>query len=100
MPSTELPKGSIIERLERNNRGARQFTGNRIVLTPETRNPLIQSGDGNFQVTFPAGSIQTTTVLTYTEEALTITNQPDIVGATPSSAFAYQLDVGAGLQSP
>ena len=93
MPSTELPKGSIIERSERNNRGARQFTGNRIVLTPETRNPLIQSRDGNFQVTFPSGSIQTTTVLTYTEAALTITNQPDIVGATPSSAFAYQLDL-------
>ena len=100
MPATELPKGSIIERSERNNRGARQFTGNRIVLTPETRNPLIQSRDSNFQVTFPSGSIQTTTVLTYTEEALTITNQPDIVGATPSSAFAYQLDVGAGLPSP
>ena len=93
MPSTELPKGSIIERSKRNNRGSRQFTGNRIVLTPETRNPLIQSRDGNFQVTFPSGSIQTTTVLTYTEEALTITNQPDIVGATPSSAFAYQLDL-------
>ena len=93
MPSTELPKGSIIERLERNNRGDRQFTGNRIVLTPETQNPLIQSEDGNFQVTFPSGSIQTTTVLTYTEEALTITNQPDIVGATPTSALAYQLDL-------
>ena len=91
MPSTELPKGSIIERLERNNRGDRQFAGNRIVFTPETQNPLIQSRDGNFQVTFPAGSIQTTTVLTYTEEALTITNQPDIVGAIPSPAFAYQL---------
>lgn len=93
MPSTELPKGSIIERLERNNRGTRQFTGNRIVLTPETRNPLIQSQDGNFQATFPSGSIQTTTVLTYTEAALTITNQPDIVSAVPSSAFAYQLDL-------
>ena len=93
IPSTELPKGSIIERLERNNRGSRQLTSNRIVLTPETRNPLIQSGDGNFQVTFPSGSIQTTTVLTYTEDTLTITNQPDIVGAIPSSAFAYQLDL-------
>lgn len=93
MPSTELPQGSIIERLERNNRGARLFAGNRIILTPETQNPLIQSRDGNFQVTFPAGSIQTTTVLTYTEAALTITNQPDIVDAMPSSAFAYQLDL-------
>ena len=91
MPSTELRKGSIIERLERNNRGDRQFAGNRIVFTPETQNPLIRSRDGNFHVTFPDGSIQTTTVLTYTEEALTITNQPDIVGATPSPAFAYQL---------
>ena len=94
MPSTELPKGSIIENLERNNRGSRQLTSNRIVFTPETRNPSIQSRDGNFQATFPSGSIQTTTVLTYTEEALTITNQPDIVGAVPSSAFAYQLDLG------
>ena len=93
MPSTELPEGSIIERLERNNRGDRQFAGNRIVLTPETQNPLIQSQDGNFQVTFPSGSIQTTTVLTYTEAALAITNQPDIVGATPASAFAYQIDL-------
>ena len=93
MPSTELPKGSIIERLERNNRGSRQFDGNRIVLTPEAQNPLIQSQDGNFQVTFPPGSIQTTTVLTYTEAALTITNQPDIVSAMPSSVFAYQLDL-------
>ena len=93
MPSTELPNGSIIEKSERNNRGTRQFIGNRIVLTPETQHPLIQSRDNNFQVTFPSGSIQTTTVLTYTEEALTITNQPDIVGATPSSAFAHQLDL-------
>ncbi len=93
MPSTELPEGSIIERVKRNNRGSREFTGNRIVLIPETPNPLIQSRDGNFQAIFPEGSIQTTTVLTYTEEALTITNQPDIVGATPSSAFAYQLDL-------
>ena len=93
MPTTELPEGSIIEKLERNNRGDRRFAGNRIVLTPETQNPLIQSQDGNFQVTFPSGSIQTTTVLTYTEAALTITNQPDIVGAIPTSALAYQLDL-------
>ena len=91
MPSVEQPNGGIIEILERNNSGFRQFSGNRIVLTPETADPSVQNSDGSFRVTFPSGSIQTTTVLTYTEEALTITNQPDIVGATASSAFAYQL---------
>ena len=68
MPSAELPKGGIIEILERNNRGDRQFVGNRIVLTPETPNPSIQSEDGSFRVTIPSESLQTTTVLTYTEE--------------------------------
>ncbi|MCY3742749.1 MAG: C25 family cysteine peptidase [Candidatus Poribacteria bacterium] len=93
MPSAELPKGSIIERLERNNIGDRQFVGNRIVLTPETPNPSIQSKDGSFRVAIPSESLQTTMVLTYTEAALTITNQPDIVKATPASALAYQLDL-------
>ena len=91
MPSAEQPKGGIIERLERNNRGYRQFVGNRIVLTPETPNPSIQSKDGSFRVTIPSESLQTTTVLTYTEAALTINNQPDIVKAIPASALAYQL---------
>ena len=93
MPSAEQPKGGIIEILERNNRGDRQFVGNRIVLTPETPNPPIQSEDGSFRVTIPSESLQTTTVLTYTEAALTITNQPDIVKAIPASALAYQLDL-------
>ena len=91
MPSPEQPDGGIIEIRERNNSGSRRFSGNRIVLTPETPDPSVQNSDGSFRVTFPSGSIQTTTVLTYTEEALTITNQPDIVSATASSAFAYQL---------
>ena len=91
MPSPEQPDGGIIEIRERNNSGSRQFSGNRIVLTPETPDPSVQNSDGSFRVTFPSGSIQTTTVLTYTEEALTITNQPDIVEGTASSVFAYQL---------
>ncbi|MYA98080.1 hypothetical protein F4X90_00140, partial [Candidatus Poribacteria bacterium] len=98
MPSAELPKGSIIERLERNNVGDRQFVGNRIVLTPETPNPSIQSKDGSFRVAIPSESLQTTMVLTYTEAALTITNQPDIVKATPASALAYQLDLSEGTE--
>ncbi|MDE0468182.1 MAG: C25 family cysteine peptidase [Candidatus Poribacteria bacterium] len=89
--SAELPKGSIIEKRERNNWASKQFSGNRIILTPETRNPPIQSPDGLFQVTIPSGSIQTSTVLTYTEETLTITNQPDIAVAIPTSAIVYQL---------
>ena len=93
LPSAELPKGSIIERREGNNRGDQQFTGNRVVLTPDTLNEPFQSQDGKFRLTIPAGSLQTSTVLTYTEEPLTIINQPDIVGAIPSSAFAYQLDL-------
>ena len=90
-PSAELPKGSIIERRERNNWASKRFSGNRIILTPETLNQPIQSPDGIFQVTIPPGSIQTSTVLTYTEEDLTITNQPDIAMAIPTSAVAYQL---------
>ena len=90
-PSAELPKGSIIEKREGNNWTSKRFSGNRIILTPETRNQPIQSPDGIFQVTIPPDSIQTSTVLTYTEEALTITNQPDIAVAIPASAIAYQL---------
>ena len=93
MPSDDQPKGSILEIRESNNRGSRQFVGNRIVLTPEMPNPSIQSEDGNFQVTFPSESLQTTTVLTYTEAGLTITNQPDIAKAIPAAAFVYQLDL-------
>ena len=93
MPSAEQSKGGIIEISERNNRGDRQFVGNRIVLTPETPNPPVQSEDGSFQVAIPPESLQTTTVLTYIEEALTIINQPDIVKATPASVLAYQLDL-------
>ena len=93
MPSAEQPKGGIIEIRERNNIGSRQFVGNRIVLTPETPHPPIQSEDGNFRIAIPSESLQTTTVLTYTEAALTITNQPDIVKATPASVLAYQLDL-------
>ena len=93
MPSAEQSKGGIIEISERNNRGDRQFVGNRIVLTPETPNPSVQSKDGSFQVAIPPENLQTTTVLTYIEAALTIINQPDIVKATPASALAYQLDL-------
>ena len=94
MPSAEQPNGSILEKDERrNNVGTRQFVGNRIVLTPEMSNPSIQSEDGSFRVTFPSESLQTTTVLTYAETALTITNQPDIVKTIPASALAYQLDL-------
>lgn len=92
-PSPELPKGSIIERRERNNWASRQFSGNRIVLTPGTRNQPIQSPDGILRITLPPNSLQTSTVLTYAEEALTITNQPDITAVTPASALAYQFDL-------
>ena len=93
MPSAEQPKGGILEIRERNNRGSRQFVGNRIVLTPETPNPSVQSKDGRFRIAIPPESLETTTVLTYTEAAFTITNQPDIVKAIPASAVAYQLDL-------
>ena len=93
MPSAEQPKGSILEIREVNNRGTRQFVGNRIILTPETPNPSIQSKDGRFQIAIPSENLQTPTVLTYTETELTITNQPDIVKAIPAATFAYQLDL-------
>ena len=42
----------------------------------------------------PSGSLQTRTVLTYAEAALTITNQPDITAAIPASeTLAYELDL-------
>ena len=91
-PSTELPKGSIIESRERNNWVSRQFSGNRIVLTPGTHNEPIQSPDGVFRIAVPSGDLQTRTILTYAEEPLTITNQPDIT-ASPASVLAYQFDL-------
>ena len=93
-PSVELPNGSIIERRERNNWVSRRFSGNRIVLTPETHNQPIQSPDGIFSIAVPSGNLQARTVLTYAEEALTITNQPDITAASPTSeTLAYQLEL-------
>ena len=100
-PSTEFPQGSIIEARERNNWTSRQFSGNRIILTPETLDQPIQSPDGIFRIAVPSGSVQTSTVLTYAEEALTITNQPDIAAAlsTPET-LAYQFDLEElGLQT-
>ncbi len=93
MPTAELPKGNFIERRESNNRGYREFTANRIVLSPEVLDQPFQSEDGRFRIAVPPEDLHTSTVLTYIEEPLTITNQPDIVGAIPSSAFAYQLDL-------
>ena len=93
-PSEGLPRGSILEQRERNNSAAKRFTGNRFVLTPNTSNQPIQSPDGTFQVTVPSGSLQTPTVLTYSEGVLTITNQPDIAAISESAPqVAYQLDV-------
>ncbi len=96
-PSADLPNGSIIEKRERNNWVSKQFSGNRIILTPETLDQPIQSPDGIFQISVPSGSVQTSTVLTYSEEALTITNQPDITAGTLSTSetLAYQFDVTA-----
>ena len=95
-PSAELPKGSIIERRERNNWASKRFSGNRIILTPETLDQPIQSPDGIFRIAVPSGSVQTSTVLTYAEETLTITNQPDIKAATLSTAaLAYHFDLEA-----
>ena len=103
-PSAELPQGSIIEERERNNWTSRQFSGNRIILTPETLDQPIQSPDGIFRIAVPSGSVQTSTVLTYAEEAVTITNQPDIAAETRSTlkTLAYQFDVEAsgGQTSP
>ena len=94
-PSTELPQGSILERREQNNSAMKRFAGNRFVLTPETLGQPIQSPDGIFQVTVPPGNLQASTVLTYSEETLTITNQPDIaVVSTSTPQVAYQLDLG------
>ena len=93
-PSEGLPRGSILEQREQNNSAAKWFTGNRFVLTPGALEQPIQSPDGTFQVTVPSGSLQTPTVLTYSEEALTITNQPDIAPISESVPHvAYQLDV-------
>ena len=103
LPSTEFPQGSIIEARERNNWTSRQFSGNRIILTPETLDQPIQSPDGIFRIAVPSGSVQTSTVLTYAEEVLTITNQPDIAAETLSTAepLAYQFDLEeSGLQTP
>ncbi len=98
--SAELPQGSIIESRERNNWASKRFSGNRIILTPETLNQPIQSPDGIFRIAIPSGSVQTSTVLTYAEEALTITNQPDITAANPTSVLAYQFDLEeSGLQT-
>ena len=95
-PSAELPKGSIIEKRERNNWVSKGFSGNRIILTPEVLDQPIQSPDGIFRIAVPSGSVKTGAVLTYSEEALTITNQPDITAETLStSARAYQFDVEA-----
>ncbi len=94
-PSTELPRGSILEQRESNNGTAKLFSGNRFVLTSETVDQPIQSPDGVFQVTIPPGNLQTDTVMTYTEETLTITNQPDIAAVLESvPQVAYQLDLG------
>ena len=93
MPSAEQRNGGIIEKAESNNRGERQFVGNRIVLTPDTPHSPVQSEDGSFQVVIPPENLQTPTVLTYIEAALTIINQPDIVKATPASDTVYQLDL-------
>lgn len=93
-PSEGLPHGSILEQRELNNSAAKRFVGNRFVLTPDTLDQPIQSPDGTFQVTVPAGNLQTPTVLTYSEEALTITNQPDIAAVSESAPqVAYHLDV-------
>ena len=93
-PSTEFPQGSIVEARERNNWTSRQFSGNRIILTPDTLNQPIRSPDGIFRIAVPSGSVQTSTVLTYAEEALTITNQPDIAAAlSTSETLAYQFDL-------
>ena len=94
-PSAELPHGSILERRERNNSAAKQFAGNRFVLTPETLKEPIQSPDGTFQVTVSPENLQAHTVLTYSEETLAITNQPDIAPVSKSvPQVAYQLDLG------
>ena len=92
-PSAELPKGSIIEKRERNNWASKRFSGNRIMLTPETLDQPIQSPDGIFRIAVPSDSVKTGTVLTYSQEVLTITNQPDITPALSTSALAYQFDL-------
>ena len=93
-PAEGLPHGSILEQRELNNSAAKRFIGNRFVLTPDTLDQPIQSPDGTFQVTIPSEHLQTATVLTYSEEALTITNQPDIAAISESvPQVAYQLDL-------
>lgn len=99
--STEHPQGSIIEERERNNWTSRRFSGNRIILTPETLDQPIQSPDGIFRIAVPSGNLKTSAVLTYAEEAVTIINQPDIAAARSTSALAYQFDLAAsGSQTP
>ena len=93
-PSAGLPQGNILEQREKNNSASREFTGNRFILTPETVKQPIQSPDGTFQVAISPTNLQTSTVLTYSEETLTITNQPDVTTVSKSMPqVAYQLNL-------
>lgn len=97
LPSAEQPKGSIIERQERNNSASREFVGNRIILTPENLDQPIQSIDGVLRIDIPPESLQERTVMTFGEEEFTIKNQPDLapvtVGNEQASPVGYQLNL-------
>ncbi len=93
-PSADLPRGSILEQQEQNNSAVRRFTGNRFFLTPETLDSPIHSPDGNFRVTIPPRNLRGPTILTYSEETLSVTKQPDITMVSASMPqVAYRLDL-------
>ncbi len=97
MPSEAQPKGTIIERRERNNTAARHFSSNWVLLTPEQRD--IVSGDGMLRLSLPPGSIQTPTLMTFERKALTITNQPDIIPVAGDDAAAAPAAYELGLDT-
>jgi hypothetical protein len=96
MPSTEQPEGILNEERENNNSASREFVNNRVFLTAENTDKLIQSSDGNLRITIPPENSQIFSVMTFETEKLTITNQPDIIHtptATEQAApLAYRLD--------
>ena len=96
MPSAEKPNGILAEQNESNNSGSRAFVNNQVFLTSENINKPIQSSDGIFRITIPAGNVQTNSVIAFETEELTIKNQPDITHVSTTAEgtlpLAYRLD--------
>ena len=97
MTSDENPYGVVQESNEFNNFASIEFTNNRLFLTPDNIKTPIQSPDGIFHFSIPDENANTSSVITFETEALTIPNQPDITYTSnvvdPTSALAYRLAV-------